>query len=60
MVKTVSADSIRLTKGLLNDIKGFSIDEQLDMAAKVNAQARGTDDCKKGIAAFINKEKLSW
>lgn len=60
LVKTVSADSIRLTKGLLNDIKGFSIDEQLDMAAKVNAQARGADDCKKGIAAFINKEKLSW
>jgi methylglutaconyl-CoA hydratase len=60
LVRTVSADSIRLTKGLLNDIKGFSIGEQLEIAAKANAQARGTNDCKKGIAAFINKEKLNW
>jgi methylglutaconyl-CoA hydratase len=60
LVRTVSADSIRLTKGLLNDIKGFSIGEQLEIAAKANAQARGTVDCKMGIAAFINKEKLNW
>ena len=28
-------------------------------AAGMNAQARGSDDCKRGITAFLNKE-LSW
>jgi methylglutaconyl-CoA hydratase len=30
------------------------------MAAVANAKARSTEDCKKGINAFLNKEKLSW
>jgi len=32
----------------------------LEHAATMNAEARATDDCKKGIAAFLNKEKISW
>lgn len=60
LVKGVSAQSIELTKKLLNSIRGLTLDEQLEMAAKANAEARATDDCKKGISAFLNKEKLSW
>jgi hypothetical protein len=26
----------------------------------MNMKARKSDDCKKGINAFLNKEKLSW
>jgi hypothetical protein len=26
----------------------------------MNAQARATVDCKKGIAAFLNKQELRW
>jgi methylglutaconyl-CoA hydratase len=44
----------------LNNIKGHALDEQLQMAAEANAQARASNDCKKGISAFLNKEKLSW
>jgi methylglutaconyl-CoA hydratase len=60
LAKTVSADSIQMTKQLLSDIKGKSLNEQLNMAAVANAKARSTEDCKKGINAFLNKEKLSW
>jgi methylglutaconyl-CoA hydratase len=34
--------------------------EALEFAAQMNAHARATDDCKKGIDAFLNKEKISW
>ncbi len=56
----VSGDSILLTKELLNNLAGKSLNEQLLLAAQYNAKARATNDCKKGIAAFLNKEKLSW
>lgn len=60
LVRTVSSESISMTKSLLNNIKGYSLDEQLEMAAKANAQARASNDCKRGISAFLNKEKLAW
>jgi methylglutaconyl-CoA hydratase len=60
LVKGVSTQSVALTKNLLNNMRGKSLDEQLDLAAQANAEARSTDDCKKGISAFLNKEKLSW
>jgi methylglutaconyl-CoA hydratase len=60
LVKTVSSESIALTKTLLNNIKGHSLDEQLEIAAAANAQARASNDCKRGISAFLTKEKLTW
>jgi methylglutaconyl-CoA hydratase len=36
------------------------IEEALQLAATTNAQIRQSDDCKKGIAAFLNKESLKW
>jgi methylglutaconyl-CoA hydratase len=32
----------------------------LDYAAEMNAEARMTKDCKKGIASFLAKEKIIW
>jgi methylglutaconyl-CoA hydratase len=60
LVQSVSGESIALTKQLLTQMDGKSLDEQLNIAAQANAKARGTEDCKKGISAFLNKEKLSW
>lgn len=60
IVKGTSAQSIELTKKLLIDIKGKPLEEQLMIAARANAAARSTDDCKKGISAFLNKEKIVW
>lgn len=55
-----SADSLRLTKQLIAEVQHLDIQEGLSAAARKNAEARATDDCKSGIAAFLNKEKLSW
>ena len=56
----VSAQSLACTKQLLLSIKGLALEDQLVIAAEENARTRGSEDCKKGIAAFLNKEKLSW
>lgn len=58
--KKLSADSIALTKKLMHQIDGVDLTAAFGLAAEANAKARDTDDCKKGIAAFLNKEKLVW
>ncbi|MFM6975400.1 MAG: enoyl-CoA hydratase/isomerase family protein [Sphingobacteriaceae bacterium] len=60
LANETSASSISMTKQLLNMAQQMSLEESLDLAIKLNAEARATDDCKKGISAFLNKEKLSW
>jgi len=32
----------------------------LNFAAELNARARSSEDCKKGIQAFLNKQKIAW
>ncbi|HZX75423.1 MAG TPA: enoyl-CoA hydratase/isomerase family protein [Cyclobacteriaceae bacterium] len=60
MIKNNSAQSLELTKKLITDVQSMELEDALDHAAEINAEARGTDDCKKGIDAFLNKKDLSW
>ena len=60
LCKQNSGQSMHVTKKMLADIQHFPIAEGLKFAAKMNAHARTTEDCKRGIAAFLNKEKLEW
>lgn len=55
-----SAQAMKTTKQMIADIQELSLSEALVYAAEVNAKARAFEDCKKGITAFLNKEKLSW
>lgn len=55
-----SAQSMGLVKEMLAKVQQVTLDEGLQYAASMNANARSTDDCKKGIAAFLNKEKITW
>jgi methylglutaconyl-CoA hydratase len=55
-----SAQSMELTKQLISDAQGLPLEDALNLAATMNAKARATDDCKKGIAAFLNKQDLRW
>lgn len=57
---TTSSQSIALTKQLLNQVQDMPLGEALDFAAEMNAHARATNDCKKGIQAFLNKSKIEW
>jgi methylglutaconyl-CoA hydratase len=58
--KQTSAQSLGLVKEMLANIQSMDVSKALEYAAQTNAKARATDDCKRGIAAFLNKEKLSW
>jgi methylglutaconyl-CoA hydratase len=60
LCKQNSGQSMALTKKMIADIQHFPISDALNFAARMNARARGTDDCKRGISAFINKEELNW
>jgi methylglutaconyl-CoA hydratase len=60
MVVSVSAQSVALTKELLTMAQNLSLEDSLQQAVLLNAKARATDDCKRGISAFLNKEKLEW
>jgi methylglutaconyl-CoA hydratase len=55
-----SAQSMKLTKQMIAKVQSESIGDALNYAAEMNAHARGTDDCKRGIEAFLNKEKIIW
>ena len=55
-----SIQSVELIKEMLANVQSMDVNEALEYAAQTNAKARATDDCKRGIAAFLNKEKLSW
>jgi methylglutaconyl-CoA hydratase len=55
-----SAEAMSMTKKLIAQIQDMPLSVALDVAATTNASARGTTDCKRGIAAFLNKEKIVW
>ncbi len=57
---SVSGQSVALTKQLLNTAQNRSLEESLVEAIKLNVRTRSSSDCKKGIASFLNKEKLEW
>ncbi len=53
ILERASSQSIASTKGLLLELIGKPLDAALERAAEVNAAARATDDCKHGIATFL-------
>jgi methylglutaconyl-CoA hydratase len=60
LAKQTSAQSIASTKKMLANVPEKSLEEAIKYAAEMNAIARSSEDCKKGISAFLNKEKISW
>jgi methylglutaconyl-CoA hydratase len=60
MVVDTSEQSLKTTKALLAHIHCLPMDDSLSYASKVNAEARLSADCKKGIAAFLNKKHPKW
>lgn len=55
-----SSSAVARTKKLIGEIRGMSLDEALDHAAAVNAEARSTPDCQAGVDAFVRGEKPPW
>ena len=57
ILSRASSESIARTKGLLLDAVGLPLRDALERAAEVNAASRSTDDCKHGIATFLDTRK---
>ncbi len=53
VLERASSQSIAATKRLLLDVLGRPLGDALERAAEVNAAARATDDCRHGIATFL-------
>jgi len=51
----LSASAVQMTKRLLYDIEALTFDAAIEQGAQVNATARMTEDCQKGIAKFLEK-----
>jgi methylglutaconyl-CoA hydratase len=49
-----SASSMALVKEMMTNLQGMSLESGLRYAASMNAFTRMTDDCKAGIASFLN------
>lgn len=60
MCEQASAESLQLTKTMIGQVQNMSLTDALNYAATQNANARATQDCKAGINAFLNKEKIVW
>jgi methylglutaconyl-CoA hydratase len=57
VLTTGSSESIARTKRLLLDVIGLPLSGALRLAAEVNAAARATEDCRRGVAAFLETKK---
>ena len=55
-----SASSMGQTKQLISDVQGMDLESALNMACETNAWVRDSEDCQRGIAAFLQGEKITW
>lgn len=60
LLNTASGQSLEATKKLIDQVQGCPLMEALEHAARENAAARATSDCKQGIEAFLQKKDLHW
>ena len=52
---TVSSSAVQMTKQLLYDIDGDRYGDAVSKGVETNARARMSEDCKKGIARFLER-----
>lgn len=60
LLEGAASHSLTSTKKLIGRVLDLPIDDALEYAAQYNAETREHPACRQGIAAFLNKEKLSW
>jgi methylglutaconyl-CoA hydratase len=60
LIESNSAYAMGVTKNMIAKVQALPIADALDFASEMNAKARGSEDCKRGISAFLRKERISW
>ena len=61
LIKNNSYFSMETTKQMIQRLRGMPMEEALKYASEMNANARLSDECKEGVASFVEeKEKMDW
>lgn len=55
-----SGNSLMITKQLIGQTTNPLLEKSLAFAVQINARVRDSEDFKKGVASFINKEQINW
>lgn len=58
-VASRSRTSLALSKRLLYELDELTFEEGIERGAEVNAEARGTEDCRAGVRAFLEQRRSS-
>lgn len=60
LIVSNSGESMAMTKKLIQSISDGNLTRDLELAAELNAKARSTESCKRGIRAFLEKKTIDW
>jgi len=60
LITNNSAHAMMLTKQMIAEVQAKETNEALTFASQMNAKARASADCIRGVSAFLNKEKIAW
>ncbi len=60
LVTTNSLHSMMVTKQMIASVQSHPLEKALDLATEINAKVRASEDWKRGVNAFLNKEKINW
>lgn len=55
-----SFQAMMQTKALFQNLLDLPLSEGIRLSSEINARSRKSEDCQKGLQAFLNKEKLQW
>lgn len=60
LVHQNSGAAMAQTRQLLAKVAGLQLSQAMQETSSINATARAHAECKKGIAAFLNKQPIDW
>lgn len=60
LISETSPESIKFVKNMLSNLYSMDLQQAIEYAKSMNSISRLTQDCKKGIEAFLKKEKIRW
>lgn len=60
LLRMNSANSMSMTKTMISQVQDMPLEQALELAITKNAKVRESDDCKRGIEAFLNGEQIFW
>src|SRR5204863_6646513 len=58
LIRSNSGQSMGLTKKMIGEVQSMKLDDALEYAVNKNVEARSTNDCAKGVNAFLNKQDM--